>query len=103
MIKHLTKENFEEIVVKSELPVLVDFWAAWCGPCRRVAPILEELDKEVEGKVVIAKLEVDEEPEIANAFQIMSIPTLIIFKDGKIVKQLVGLHSKDALKQHLEV
>lgn len=101
MIKHLTKENFDEIVLKSELPVLVDFWAEWCGPCRRVAPILEELAQEVEGLAIVAKLEVDEEPEIADAFQIMSIPTLIIFKNGQIVNQMIGLHSKDALKKQL--
>ena len=101
MIKHLTNENFEEIVLKSKLPVLVDFWASWCGPCKRIAPILEDLAKEVEGKAIIAKLEVDEEPSIADAFEIMSIPTIIIFKDGKVVKQLIGLHSKDVLKKHL--
>jgi len=101
MIKHLTSENFDEIVLKSEVPVLVDFWAAWCGPCRRMAPILEDLALEIGDKAVIAKLEVDEEPEIADAFQIVSIPTLIVFKNGEVVKQLVGLHSKDALKQQL--
>ncbi|MGE4320720.1 MAG: thioredoxin [Acholeplasmataceae bacterium] len=101
MITHLTKENFDQIVLKSEVPVLVDFWAAWCGPCKRIAPILEELSEEIEGQAIIAKLEVDDEPEIADAYEIMSIPTIIIFKDGQIVKQLIGLHAKDALKAHL--
>ncbi|QWB95991.1 thioredoxin [Mycoplasmatota bacterium] len=101
MIIQLTNENFEEIVLKNDLPVLVDFWASWCGPCKRIAPILESLADEVEGKAIIAKLEVDDEPAIADSYQIMSIPTILIFKDGKITKQLIGLHGKDTLKKHL--
>jgi thioredoxin 1 len=101
MIIQLTNENFEEVVLKNDLPVLVDFWASWCGPCKRIAPILESLAEEVEGKAIIAKLEVDDEPAIADSYQIMSIPTILIFKDGKIIKQLIGLHGKDTLKQHL--
>jgi len=101
MIKKLDAKNFDEIVLNSKVPVLVDFWAAWCGPCRRVQPILESLDSELDGKAVIAKLEVDEEPAIADRYEIMSIPTLMIFENGKIKKTLIGMHSKDALKKEL--
>lgn len=101
MIKHLTTNDFDAVIKDSKLPVMVDFWATWCGPCQRIAPILEQLATEVDGKAVIAKVEVDEQPQLADRFGIMSIPTILIFKDGKIVDQLVGLRSKDDLKKHL--
>ena len=84
MVIHLTTENFEKEVLNSELPVLVDFWATWCSPCQRVAPILEALSKEVIGLAKIAKLDVDEQYELADQFGIMSIPTLVVFKGGKV-------------------
>jgi thioredoxin 1 len=102
MAMQFTDQNFEDEVLKSEKPVLVDFWAEWCGPCQMMGPIIEELAKELEGKFKIGKLNVDENREIAGKYGIMSIPTLIIFKDGKEAKQLVGLQSKEGLKEELE-
>lgn len=93
----ITGANFEEEVLKSELPVLVDFWAAWCGPCRMLAPAVAQIAAECEGKVKVGKVNVDEEPELAQRFGIMSIPTVLVFKDGKKVNQSIGLVPKDKL------
>ncbi len=92
-----TDATFDKDVLQSTIPVLVDFWAEWCGPCRMQNPILEELEKTFEGKVAIAKLNVDENPQTAAKFGIMSIPTLLLFKGGQVVKQMVGVQSKDKL------
>ena len=91
----LTAENFNEEVLESELPVLVDFWATWCGPCRMMAPIVEELAAEYDGKVTVGKVNVDDEPELATAFDIDSIPTLMVFKNGEVAGTLVGLRKKE--------
>ena len=95
MAKIITEQNFEEEVLMSEKPVLVDFWATWCGPCRRQAPIVEELAEE---GYAVGKVDVDQEMGLAQEYKVMSIPTLIIFKGGKEVKRLVGLTSKEALE-----
>ncbi len=100
-IVELTSENFENEVLKSNLPVLVYFWAAWCGPCRMVAPVLEELSEEYSEKIKIAKVNVDESQELAAKYTIMSIPTLLLFKDGEIQKKLVGAMSKKNLETEL--
>ncbi|MGO4542227.1 thioredoxin [Paenibacillus sp. YIM B09110] len=92
----LTKDNFSQSVQSGVS--LVDFWAPWCGPCKMQLPIVEELSTELEGQAVIAKINVDEEPELASQFGVMSIPTLILFKDGQPVDKMVGVQSKDALK-----
>jgi len=92
----LTKDNFSQNVQSGVS--LVDFWAPWCGPCKIQLPIVEELATELEGQATIAKINVDEEPELASQFGVMSIPTLILFKDGQPVDKMVGLQSKDALK-----
>ena len=93
----LSTENFEKEVLKSEKPVLVDFYADWCGPCNAIAPVIEELAKELEGKVKVGKINVDENPDIAVEYNVMSIPTLIVFKNGKEEKRLVGLRNKEEL------
>lgn len=101
---HLTDANFEETVKRNSL-VLVDFWAPWCGPCRALAPTIEELAREYAGKALIAKLNVDENPEIAEKFQIFSIPTVVIIKNRYEVERIVGLYTKqryiDVLEKHL--
>ena len=98
---HVTDATFEQEVLNSELPVLVDFWAAWCGPCRMVAPILDKLAGEFAGKVKIAKVDVDANPGVSGAFQIMSIPTLMFVKQGKIVGQAAGAAPEAALRDAL--
>lgn len=97
----ITDQNFDAEVLKSTLPVLVDFWAVWCGPCRMQEPIIEELAKDMEGKAKIAKLNVDENPTTAQKFGIMSIPSLLVFKGGQVVKQFVGVQSKATLQTAL--
>lgn len=93
----LSSQNFESEVVKSNVPVLVDFWAAWCGPCKMIAPIVEELAKEYDGKLKVAKVDVDANQDIATTFGIMSIPTLLIFNGGRVADQLVGAVPKSML------
>ena len=93
----LSTENFEKEVLKTEKPVLVDFYADWCGPCNAMAPVIEELAKELEGKVKVGKINVDENSDIAVEYNVMSIPTLIVFKNGKEEKRLVGLRNKEEL------
>ena len=93
----ITNENFEAEVLNAELPVLVDFWAAWCGPCRMLAPAVAQIAAECEGKIKVGKVNVDEQPELAQRFGIMSIPTVLVFKDGKKVNQSIGLVSKEKL------
>ena len=97
----IESKNFEEII-NSNKPVLIDFWAAWCGPCRVLGPTIEELAKDYEGKAIIGKLNVDEQPEIAGALQIRSIPTLLFFKDGELVGKSVGVATKAAIAQKLD-
>jgi len=98
-VEKVTDQNFETDVIKSDAPVIVDFWAEWCGPCRMVAPILEEVSGEMAGKVRIVKLNVDENPQTASKYGIMSIPTLLMFKDGKIASRQVGAAPKAKLVQ----
>ena len=93
----LTKDNFETEVLKSELPVLIDFWADWCGPCKMLAPTVAEIAEESAGKVKVGKINVDEEPELAAAFRINSIPTVVLMRDGKVENLVVGYCPKERL------
>ncbi|ACL21601.1 thioredoxin [Desulfitobacterium hafniense DCB-2] len=101
-VKTFTTANWNEEVLGSDKAVLVDFWAAWCGPCRMVAPIIEELADEMAGRVIIGKLNVDEEPAIAGQYQVMSIPTLAVFKNGQVVDKSVGFRGKADLVKMIE-
>ena len=92
----ITKENFEQEVLQSELPVLVDFWATWCNPCRMLSPIIHEIAEE-HPEIKVAKIDVDEQPELAAQFQVMSIPTLFIFKDGQVVNSAAGVRPKQQI------
>lgn len=96
-----TDQNFEKEVLKSDLPVLVDFWAEWCPPCKLVAPTVEELAKEYEGRLKVGKLNVDENGQIAAKYSIMSIPTLLLFKNGQGVKTMIGAQSKENFKKQI--
>jgi len=97
MALEVTRENFEQEVMQSDKPVLVDFWAPWCGPCKMVAPVIDEVAKEYEGKLKVAKINIDNASDIASQYNVMSIPTLMIFKNGTILTQTVGAVSKDEL------
>ncbi|MDP4197965.1 MAG: thioredoxin [Bacteroidota bacterium] len=98
---HLTDASFERDVILSEKPVLVDFTATWCGPCRMIAPIIEDLSKEYEGRAVFGKLDVDENPETSMNFGIRSVPTMLIFKGGKVVEQIIGATGKQNILARL--
>ena len=92
-VLHITKDNFEDQVLQSDKPVLLDFWASWCGPCRMVSPIIDEIAAE-KGDIKVGKVNVDEQPELAGAFQVMSIPTLVVMKKGKVVNRTMGAQPK---------
>ena len=102
MATEINDSSFKSEVTDSQMPVLVDFWAPWCGPCRMVAPVLEELAKEYEGKVKVVKLNIDENQGTATEYGVRSIPTLILFKDGKECERMIGVQSKDNLKQMID-
>lgn len=96
---NVTKDTFDEVVLKSDKPVVVDFWASWCGPCRMVAPIMEELADDFEGKAQITKVNVDDQGELSAQFRIMSIPTVLIFKNGEIAEKIVGARAKEEFSE----
>lgn len=102
MALNITDQEFEKEVIKSSIPVLVDFWAPWCGPCRMLAPVIDEISKEYDGKIKVVKLNTDENPESASNYQISAIPTLLFFKDGKVVKELVGVLPKEEIKKIID-
>ncbi len=99
---HVTEQSFDQEVVKAETPVLVDFWAEWCGPCRLIAPIVEDFAREYEGKLKVAKVDVDDNQNLAMKFSIMSIPTLGVFKGGELVERIVGYMPKAELKRRVD-
>ena len=98
----ITEQNFEQEVLRSELPVLVDFWATWCGPCRMVAPVVAQIAEEQEGLIKVGKVDVDEQPGLAVRFGVMSIPTLMVFKNGEAVNTAVGAMPKSAIEELLK-
>ena len=101
-VTKVDQNDFDEKVLKSKKPVLVDFWAEWCGPCRQLGPVLEEISKEIQDKAEIVKLNVDENPEIDQKFQIRGIPTMMFFKDGKLQKTIVGVQPKSEIIKSLK-
>ena len=98
----ITDEDFDQEVIQSTIPVLVDFWAAWCGPCKMIAPVLEELAKEYSGRIKIVKMNVDENMETPNNFSVRSIPTLILYKDGSEIDRMVGVVPKSTLEEMIK-
>ena len=102
MVLEVSDQNFEDEVIKSDLPVVVDLWAPWCGPCRMVGPVIEKLAEEYDGKVKFCKLNVDENQQTAVRYSVMSIPTLLFFKDGKVADTVIGAMPEQALKPRVD-
>lgn len=102
MALEITDATFEEVVLKSDKPVMVDFWAAWCGPCRMVGPIMEELSKEYEGKAVVVKVDVDDNPDFAGKYGVRNIPTVLVFKNGEVVEKQVGAAPKTTYAEKID-
>ncbi len=101
-VLHITKDNFEAEVLQSDIPVLVDLWAAWCGPCRMLAPVIEELAEDYDGTVKVGKINVDEEPDLAAQFRVSNIPMLALVENGKLVKTSIGFQPKEKIEQMLK-
>ena len=102
-VLHLTSDNFEREVIKSDIPVMIDFWANWCMPCKMMSPIVEEIAKEMEGKVKVAKVNIDEEQALTLKYGIMSIPTFVVIKNGNVVNQSIGMQDKQELLKLLGI
>lgn len=98
----ITEQNFENEVLKSDKPVLLDFWAPWCGPCRMLSPVIEQIAKDYEGKIAVGKVNVDEQPSLASQFNVASIPLVVVIKEGKVVQSSVGYRSKEEIEKLLK-
>ena len=99
---HVTRQDFDAHVLQAATPVVVDFWAAWCGPCRRLAPVIDQLARDYDGRLRFAKVNVDDDPELASAYLVQGIPTLVLFSGGQAINRFVGYHSSEQLARELE-